>query len=201
RFVFFGTGSYVFSNDPSDTRIQSWYGLIDEDQPISGRNELKLRSITEETTYAGFDIRKFSTASANDMAGKKGWVLDFTTKPGERIVTASRLYPLADGEPVLFASSIIPTSNPCSPGGDGYINALNPFTGGRVSQGIFDLDANGSFAEETGIGGFKPNVGMPGEPVFVGNRLVVGGSAGTIASMQINRQPAGRISWREIVRD
>ncbi|MFN3884781.1 MAG: pilus assembly protein, partial [Rhodocyclaceae bacterium] len=201
RYVFFGTGSYVFSNDPANPQTQSWYGLIDDDQRITGRSELKVRSITEEGTFAGFSIRKFSQATANDMAGKKGWVLDFTTQSGERIVTASRLHVFASEAPVLIASSIIPRFDPCSPGGDGYINAINPFTGGRVSAGIFDLNANGNFTEEAGIGGFKPNVGMPTEPVFVGNRLVVGGSAGTVASVIANRQPAGRISWREIMRD
>jgi type IV pilus assembly protein PilY1 len=52
------------------------------------------------------------------------------------------------------------------------------------------------------IGSLNLNVGMPGEAIIVGNRLVVGGSEGTLESVRINSgaiRPKGRISWREII--
>jgi type IV pilus assembly protein PilY1 len=48
------------------------------------------------------------------------------------------------------------------------------------------------------------SVGMPSEPVVVGDRLVVGGSSGDIKDIKINLGIApnkGRISWREILQD
>ncbi|BBD77772.1 pilus assembly protein [Hydrogenophilus thermoluteolus] len=204
RYLFFGTGSYFRSGDPGDTQVQSWYGLIDEGTPITGRSDLKQRSIESEGTFDGKPVRTFGAASAGDMVGKKGWFVDFTTRPGERIVTASKLF--TGAEPVLIASSIIPKSDPCLPGGDGFDNAINPFTGGRLTYGFFDLNDNKDFSDDTlndkPIGGVDLGVGMPSEPVIVGDRLVVGGSRGTVESVRINVgvQPfKGRISWREII--
>ncbi|GLW61559.1 hypothetical protein Hthe01_19080 [Hydrogenophilus thermoluteolus] len=204
RYLFFGTGSYFRSGDPGDPQVQSWYGLIDEGTPITGRSDLKQRSIESEGTFDGKPVRTFGAASAGDMVGKKGWFVDFTTRPGERIVTASKLF--TGAEPVLIASSIIPKSDPCLPGGDGFVNAINPFTGGRLTYGFFDLNDNKDFSDDTlndkPIGGVDLGVGMPSEPVIVGDRLVVGGSKGTVESVRINVgvQPfKGRISWREII--
>ncbi|MCV4872143.1 hypothetical protein OFB47_30570, partial [Escherichia coli] len=75
---------------------------------------------------------------------------DLITPPGqaegERIVTASKVYRAV--EPVLIASSIIPVSaqdDPCSPTGRGYVNAVNPYTGGATKNIIFDVDRNNKF--------------------------------------------------------
>lgn len=203
RYLFFGSGSYFRSGDPSDTQLQSWYGLIDEGSQITGRTQLKQRSIQQEGVFDGKTVRVFSEATANDMAGKKGWYLDFTTRTGERIVTASKLYRLV--KPTLIASSIIPVVDPCVPGGNGFINAIDPFSGARVSLPILDVNNNGDFTDDklngNYIGGFDPNVGMPSEPTLVGDRLVAGGSSGSVASIKVNygTKRTGRISWREIV--
>lgn len=204
RFVFFGTGSYFSSGDPSDTQVQSWYGLIDDSAPIAGRSELVSRSILDEGAFDGKPVRTFAEATSGDMTGKRGWYLDFITHPGERIVTASKYYKLA--EPTLIASSIIPVVDPCVPGGNGYVNAINPFTGARLTLGFFDVNDNNDFSDDTlsgnFIGGVDLGVGMPSEPVVVGDRLVVGGSKGTVEDVRINTGISpfkGRISWREIV--
>ncbi len=203
RFIFFGTGSYFRAGDPNDTQGQSWYGLIDEGAQIVGRSELKPRGILEEGTFAGKPVRTFQAATAGDMAGKKGWYIDFTTKPGERIVTASKYYKLA--KPTLIASSIIPLVDPCVPGGTGFVNAIDPFTGARLAVGMLDVNDNNDFSDDklndNFIGGVDLGVGMPSEPTVVGDRLVVGGSSGNVESIRINAgQPTkGRISWREIV--
>ncbi|BCU07713.1 pilus assembly protein [Allochromatium tepidum] len=204
RFVFFGTGSYFRSGDPADTKIQSWYGLIDDNAQITSRSDLQARSVLAEGIFSDKQVRTFSDATANDMTDKKGWVLDFTTHPGERIVTASRYYKFA--QPTLIASSIIPVVDPCVPGGNGYVNAINPFTGARLTQGFFDVNKNNDFSDDklnnNLIGGIDLGVGMPSEPTIVGDRLIVGGSRGTIADIRINLGISPlkeRISWREIV--
>jgi len=203
RYLFFGTGSYFRSGDPSDTQVQSWYGLIDEGSQITDRTQLKQRSIVEEGVFDGKTVRVFSEATADDMAGKKGWYLDFTTRTGERIVTASKLYRLV--KPTLIASSIISVVDPCVPGGNGFINAIDPFSGARLSLPIFDVNNNGDFTDDklngNYIGGFDPNVGMPSEPTLVGDRLVAGGSSGNVTSVKVNygTKRTGRISWREII--
>lgn len=202
RFVFFGTGSYFRAGDPADTQVQTWYGLIDDNAEISGRSELVARTILDEGSFASKPVRTFSKATSGDMADKKGWYLDFPE--GERIVTASKFYKLA--KPILIASSIIPVVDPCVPGGNGFANVIDPFTGAQPSVGMLDVNDNGDFSDDklgdNFIGGVDLGVGMPSEPTLVGNRLVVGGSSGNIEDIQVNLGTShlkGRISWREII--
>ena len=117
-------------------------------------------------------------------------------------MTSSKVYRLA--ESVLLASSIIPVVDPCVPGGKGYINAISPYTGARLGLGFFDLNKNGNFTDDkldgVNIGSIDMGVGMPSEPVIIGNRLVVGGSSGGIGEELINLGGGSRrISWREII--
>jgi type IV pilus assembly protein PilY1 len=111
-------------------------------------------------------------------------------------------------EPTLLASSIIPVVDPCVPGGKGFVNAINPFTGARLGLGFFDVNGNGNFTDDTIntvlVSSIDLSVGMPSEPVVVGDRLVVGGSSGDIKDIKINLgivPNKGRISWREILQD
>jgi len=205
RFVFFGTGSYFRTGDPNNVEVQSWYGLIDDDVQITDRTALRLRTVLAEGTASSKQVRTFSEASANDMVGKKGWYFDLTktdgTAEGERIVTSSKVYALA--EPTLIASSIIPVVDPCVPGGKGYVNAISPFTGARLGKGFFDLNRNGNFNDDKlasiNIGAIDFDVGMPSESVLIGNLLVVCGSSGECEDVPINLGAGGsRISWREI---
>jgi type IV pilus assembly protein PilY1 len=220
RFILFGTGSYFRTADPNDKQIQTWYGLIDEGSQITSTRvsgdytELTKRTILEEGTLSSKPVKTFSEAVTNDMTGKKGWYIDLikpnvtgdAAKEGERIVTASKVYNLA--EPTLIASSIIPVVDPCVPGGRGYINAINPFTGARLNLGFFDVNGTSIFTDDkigdNLIGAVDLGVGMPSEPVLIGDRLVVGGSSGEIKDIKINlgvTPNKGRISWREIVQD
>ncbi|MFZ5581020.1 MAG: pilus assembly protein [Pseudomonadota bacterium] len=203
-FVFFGTGSYMLSTDPSNQALQSWYGLIDEGIMITSRTQLIERTIVDIGTLSGKSARTFSEASAGDMTGFKGWFVDLKdpSARGERIVTRSNYYYLR--EPVLLASSIIPTEDPCSPGGSGYVNAISPFTGGRLAYVLFDVNKDTNFNESDKINGHVTTsldlgVGMPGEAIIIGKWLVVGGSDASFGQILLNMpSPGGRISWREI---
>jgi type IV pilus assembly protein PilY1 len=222
RFVFFGTGSYFRSVDPYDTQTQSWYGLIDENAAITGRSELKQRSVSLVDTFAGKPVRSFSAATTDDMAYKKGWYLDFTTHVKERIITESLLLALA--KPTLVVSTVIPdSSDPCIPGGSGFVNAIDPFTGGATSVGILDVNNNKDYADDLLgteiIGSVDLGVGLPSRPTLIGDRLVIGGTSSEkdkrVSDLGVNLGSSGgsggnpgpggvlkgRISWREIILD
>ncbi len=207
RYVLFGTGSYFRTNDPHDDQMQSWYGIIDSGNDQMTRAQLKKRSIDARTDMNGTTVRTFETAATGDMTGMSGWYIDFDLADdlGERIVTSSKVYQFI--EPVLIASSIIPVVDPCIPGGRGYINAVNPYTGGSLTVNFFDVNDDGVFNDELNnkpIGSFDPGVGMPSEHVIMGNRLVVGGSTGEVEDTLINTggvKKTGRMSWREILQD
>ncbi|MBL0920404.1 MAG: pilus assembly protein [Hydrogenophaga sp.] len=230
RFVFFGTGSYFQSGDPSNTSRQTLYSIVDDpsiphdvSSAAATRARLAERVMTATEVFSGLrdpsqpqsasnplvtrTVRRLAAAAAGDMSGRLGCYVDLP-QSGERIVTRSNLFRLA--EPTLIASSIIPeTLDQCVPGGTGFLNAVNPFTCGRLTRPFFDLNDSGSFLDDALSGGdfassVQLNVGMPGEAVIIGNRLVVGGSSGRVSDIRVNTGTTplrGRLSWREIVRD
>lgn len=219
-FVYFGTGSYIAGGDPGNQAVQTLYGLIDEDIAITGRSQLRERLIDSIGTFAGRTVRTFAPAVAGDMTGLRGWYIDLLrpgnprTAEGERVVSAARI--IGTLRPTLIFASIIPIDDPCVPGGRGFVNAVNPFTGAALFEtadtlGIFDLSGDGTFADDrlgtAFISSFDLTVGLPSEPVLVGNRLIVGGSQAEIRDVLVNtpggalgNQIRGRISWREVVR-
>ncbi|MCW2314231.1 pilus assembly protein [Rhodoferax antarcticus] len=208
KFIFFGTGSYFRSTDAADTATQTWYGLIDEAAAIANRAVLKERNIVAVGTFDGKPVRAFSLPAVNDMVGKKGWFIDLDTPAGERIITKSNIFKLA--LPSLVASSIVPnTSDPCSAGGSGYINAISPFSGGAIATGILDVNNNKNYTDDLvstyAIGSVDVGVGMPSEAIQVGRFLVVGGTdpVTPVGSTAVNlgSQFKGRLSWREIIKD
>lgn len=206
-YVYFGTGSDFQVSDPSNTDRQSWYGLIDEGAPIARSDLLLTPGFEDQDTIAGKSARSFNVINPNAMQFKKGWVIDLIAE-GERMVTASRVYQLA--EPTLLASSVIPVDDVCKPTGRGFLNAVNPYTGGRLVNPLFDFDDDGGFTDDTFpdgdyAGSIDLGVGKPGEPILIGDRLVVGGSEGKVEDVRVNLGGGGssfrgRISWREIVR-
>lgn len=208
-FLFFGTGAYFRSTDSTDIQVQTMYGLIDTNTQVSGRSQLTQRSVLANGVFSSKDVRTFSAAVAGDMAGKSGWYLDLKTAAGvaegERITTAAEVYVLA--EPTLIFSSIIPINDPCKPGGKGYLSALSPFTGGRLTVGFYDVDNNNSFANDQlngiNIGSIDLGIGGLSKGKVIGNWLVAGGMTGKTSGTKINTgvKKTKRISWREIIRD
>ncbi len=215
-WVFFGTGRYLEAGDPASLAVQSWYGLRDDGVVInSNRSTLKERKIVALGTVSGKLVRGFEAAVAGDMAGKTGWYIDLLTPPnppstavGERMI----------GDPfvssgTLFASSIIPSSDPFASGGSGFVNAVDAFTGSSGFAGAeaaFDLNGNGDFTDDVvpngagtlPVGSVDLGIFMPSNPSVISEILVAGGSLGTTATVRVNNPSnSGRISWREIIGD
>lgn len=159
-------------------------------------------------------------------SGRSGWYIDLVSPPtppgtpvGERVVSDPQVV-----NDVLNFSSIIPSSDPCLPGGTGFQNALNAFTGASLSESFFDLNGNGSFADETvSVGG---STGSPGTPAATGsvglggmgttgNILTGGGGGGggpglictnlsnaTVECQRIREaRRTSRVSWRELLKE
>lgn len=212
RWIFFGTGRYLTNGDPADRSKQSWYGLldagIDTTAEVLDRSLLKGRSIVITTSSNGEKVRAFEAAVGGDMIGKKGWVVDLETptdsaEGGERIVSRSVL-----SSNVLLASSIIPSSNACNTAGRGYVNFIDPYSGGSI--GFYDKDGDGNPDTVNGhpVGSVDLGVGMPTMPTVIGNGpgeglLIVGGSLGGVPESRKVLLPSsfGRISWREVQRE
>ncbi|SJZ85445.1 pilus assembly protein [Novilysobacter spongiicola] len=227
RWIFFGTGRLLneddlWNNDGSpNLSIQSMYGIIDDNAAIGTRaqndgqgdaNGLVERSI--ETTGAAADgtpVRSFETAVDSIGVNKRGWFIDMLTPPssqaeGERVIGNPQVM-----ASVLLTSSIIPSQDPCVPGGRGYINALNAFTGASVGEHFFDLDGDGNPSNDqvggNPVGSIDLGLGMVTDAVLIDNGagtgyLAAGGSAGGPPEDTPTGVPSasGRISWREMQR-
>ena len=206
RYVFVGTGRYLVADDVTNTSVQSWYGLIDNDAAITGRTALKQRTVALEQTVSGRTARAFSVASSGDMSGLSGWYLDFTSAlgaaQGERMIGEQKNFAGA-----LVGASIVPSSNSCTPGGNGFINVIDAFTGGAISSPFFDLNNDLAFDSSDLIGtparaasSVSPDINLPGDPILIGNRLIASGTSGSMSSVSVrNPVRSGRISWRESV--
>ncbi len=208
-WVFVGTGKYLQDADISDLQVQSWYGLIDNGSLIASRNDLVKRDILVETTVAGIPARVIEEGVAGDMAGKKGWYIDLVSpgvggEKGERIVVQNRF----QGQALIGTSRIPEYTDACSPGGSGFIMAISPFTGGRLSTTFFDMNADGDSDNDdkychegvcvpvSGIG-FESS---PNNPIFIENVMQVGLDSGETATIQTfgSAVEAARMSWREL---
>lgn len=207
-WLFFGTGKYLETGDSLNTDTQSWYGIIDG-TAISGRSLLVQRTMSNVTYTNGTvseQARLFSVAGSNDMVNKRGWFMDLIDSR-ERITSKARMVGAN-----LIINTIIPDSDLCNPQGDGWVLAIDPFTGSRLKYHLFDLSRDGNFSDADGLvtgTGAQQSIqvlsglrfeGMPGEPVFIGDQMIVGDSRVVIDSRDVNLQlRRGRISWREEV--
>lgn len=220
RWVFFGTGRLLNDDDlwaddgNPNLSVQTMYGIVDGNSAIGTRaanddqakvDGLVRRSIKATGSINGTPVRSFESADASMPIGKRGWFIDLLTPAGtaegERIIGNPQVV-----GPVLVTSSIIPGNDPCTPGGRGYINALNAFTGASVGSHFFDVDGDGQYTDDSlggdPVGSVDTGVGMNTDGVLIDKLLGVGGSSGETGSVGVNNPgAAGRISWREILKD
>lgn len=217
-WVFFGTGSYLTSADASDMSIQSWYG-VEDGSPVATRKQLRTRRIVVTGTIDGKPVRAFEKAKAGDMNGTRGWVVDLRTPgidpEGERMIGESQQI---IGGNTLLAASMAPTGGGCGGKGRGYLNAIDPFTGGATSFPFFDVNGDGKFDGKDGVSGTPAGsidlgLGMISDPgILLGkltggtadggqSRACVSGASGTTDCVAFNtggpKGRYGRVAWFE----
>lgn len=214
----FGTGRYLTATDiqppvaPALWPTHTWYGIKDE--VVANRSQLKQRKITYSGLVGQTDVRAFETAVSGDMGGFKGWYMDLLLPPhppgtaeGERMTGT----PFYFSSNVLIASSFITVGDGCDPEGKGYLNAINPFTGGTLTSLFFDANGDGSINNldlaPVGIipSSFNPNVGIATDAIALSGGstsvFLVNGTAGPGSGTGPGGLLTGRVSWREILGD
>lgn len=220
--------------------------------PVSGRSDLAQRVVLVETTQTtttetenaegetettSESVKVRVISAQGDTTGgdrvidadgtyiRKGWYLDLVppsgTAAGERMIYGVQAFGGA-----LFATSAIPADDPCTPGGSGWLMAIDPYTGGRLDA---DLFANRTQVTVT-TGDTSTNYyvsavstgSMPSSPILVRNEGGSGNqSGGSTGGTTVGRSDAlvntsdlgilrerlnlpdrfGRISWRELIAD
>ena len=231
--VYFGTGKYLETNDNNGAAggVQSFYAIHDRgsytvvgtNPVISGRSALLEQTITNESLFTvDVDIPGTPDDATDDVAtdfelrqtsnnyaalGTDGWYLDlaYGAATGERIVSK----PSLRGGQVIFVTNI-PTSDPCSPGGDSWVMKLDAFSGTRLTH-TYDINDDGRFTDKDqqwsggGAGastGIKVNSGN--SPSFMpdgdADKILISTNNGikiidSHLGQQVNRQ-----SWQQITR-
>jgi type IV pilus assembly protein PilY1 len=210
-WIFFGTGSYMTSDDQSSTLTQSYYGITfgpngDESGSLT-RSDLQERAINVVESSTG--RRAFLPSESGIADGSRGWYIDLDNPSGtgERVISAPLLY-----DNILIFSSIVPpqasTVNSCEAGGSGYVNALDAFSGTSLDTPFFNesvLTITDGDGNELPIGSLPIGAGMPTAPIIVGDKLVIGDSSGGTPTDIDVSAPGGsstrRVSWREVFTD
>lgn len=218
----FGTGSYLDTNDPANTQVQTIYGIWDkmDDSTVSStdRSNLQQQTVnttivtgTSTTTIAGETVtsteHSYRTISANSVVWdtKRGWYMNLP-ESGERI----SFNPQVLGGNLLKFVSTIPSSDICAYGGDSWDYYTDALSGGRLTwspfvdfSGVHDFGGVSAYASAR-----KSSVGITPQGTIItegqGRGTVFqGGSTGRMDYYKANLGPAtaGRVSWREILSD
>lgn len=209
RWIHFGTGQFLDSDDFANRDVQSMYGLIDQDSPINtakstGRTMLHTRTIASEEGTTP-PIRFFESASALG-SGKSGWYIDLLDPTvgaeGERVIGTPQ-----EVAGQLRVSSGIPGSDACTPAGGGFIYVLDAFSGASTPYQAIDTNGDGRVDNDDKsngktTGGIGADVGLVGDTTQTGDILSYGGSSNKLGSVKVKDGAArGRVSWREILKD
>ena len=202
--VYFGTGKYLESSDNTTIgtpQTQTFYGIYDRGvtarqgqasaQETVPRSALLGQTISTNVTVGGFNTRGISNNPITYRLSQTalpstylGWYVDLPTN-GEKQVTD----PVLREGRIIF-TTLIPSTDPCTPGGTGWLMELNTENGGRIAD-TFDLTGDGLFT-----GGDRITVGGQ-ETGAAGIQSTSGGAMSSpivLASPPANRPPAGGAS-------
>lgn len=163
--VYFGTGSYLTTDDLINDDQQAFYAIWDADRDDTvTRAEMQAYTILEETDFSGKTVRITSLVNEDDgdddndgvlswfdgSDGVKGWYLDLPSTasanvPAERVVSTPLVMEYDDApDRILFVTNI-PASDPCERGGTTWLMELDLLTGGRTATSVFDFDGDGDY--------------------------------------------------------
>jgi type IV pilus assembly protein PilY1 len=182
RILYFGTGKYyeIDDQDPDlAVTYNSMYGIWDRDTggtvtSVTTRNSNILQRQTITLEQAGtfgsnsFDVRVVSDTpitwvtrntsgywNSCSATGSCGWYLDLEST-GEKMVAN----PILRGGRLIFVTTI-PSLVPCAAGGTGWLMEIDPNTGGRLNEAVFDLNGDGVFDYNDNL-----NTSNSGTPVY-----------------------------------
>ena len=206
-WVFFGTGRYLGTADVSNKDIQTWYGIKDAGTTIPGRAQLVQRNITAEAAQvSGGPVgRAIDPGTLSDVAGKSGWYIDLKSPvngaQGERMVVPNIFQGLA----LVGVTRIPDSANPCSPGGTGFVMAIDPFTGGSLDSSYFDTNGDGKVDGSDSVGSsVVSGIGLAtgGNGVIaVGDRIygTLDNGAQFTPPPPPSSKTTGRVNWHEVI--
>ena len=189
EMVYFGTGRYLTTEDPSDQSTQSLYGILDNMTSVisGGRDSVLARRTMAATTGSGssYESRTVTGSGVNYLT-QRGWYLDLvvgTDKKGERFIGT----PTLQGGTIYFVTYTPTQGTDCGGGGENWEYGVNSLTGAGMLDGI--ADANGSTICTTNCGGVKLS-SSSGEGGSANNAPVL--SANIFLTQEKNKESTGQ---------
>jgi type IV pilus assembly protein PilY1 len=170
--LFFGTGSYVTTSDPTDNTIQTMYGLWYDNGTSPTIAKSALLEHTYKTPSASSGLNRTTTTRTDftppkawfDVSGKQGWMLNLTCTScpaGERHIDQPVLE--TNGSQILLKFlTMVPGTDPCVPSGQVWETALDPISGDAVlATTDLTLTENARFIPKGNPKGLTANVFTP----------------------------------------
>jgi len=153
KMVYFGTGSYLSSTDPTTTApSQALYGIYDDLTSTSNSTAAVIEgdlTISTLSMASATSDQRISTSPASpwyNVTGKKGWKLAFEGTAvdgtpfqlGERVIAPPVRYTAPGLVDAFLFTSIVPGVDDCVAGIDAWITGVDAMTGGfsRVFDGV-----------------------------------------------------------------
>lgn len=215
-WLFFGTGQYLNNADLTNTQVQSWYGINDSGLSTTATRAddlVERRILLDVAVSTEVTARVIEPGAREDLRGKRGWYIDLyqvgangtRTALGERMITPNQF----QGSALISNTRIPDASDPCAPTGRGVIMSIDPFTGARLADTYFDLNADRTFdtldmveinGVMTVVSGIGLNTGFS-NPSFLDQKMYIPTDDGNIRDLDINPFSigSGRTSWRELI--
>lgn len=186
--VIFGTGKLFSPGDKDNTDVQTLYGVWDKpsavplDANFRGSTDMVQQAITLKDAFdpsiVGDEPTNYRLTNfpVNYGAGQRGWYLDLGVQysvAGSAVNTSSAqvvtprermvIPPIQLGINLL-AQSFIPSTDPCSPGGDSFLYRLDPLTGSFLGTRSFG-DPDSGAVQVPGSFGLLPFYSRTGASV------------------------------------
>jgi type IV pilus assembly protein PilY1 len=237
--VVFGTGKFFEVSDavPNTSVTQSLYGVWDrfDGSAAISRNHLLEQEFIASGQNSGYDLRVSSKrpmtwhperglpTGSEETSTHLGWYLDLVDPSGDAEGELIAAEVRARGDRAIF-TSMIPSTESCDYGGEGWLIELSYLTGQRPAGVLFDLDDDGRFrdsdmitiavddpdaagedeTEQVGANAKKSKIGIVQQPAIIGNgaREYKYNSGGMPADIEVTRENPGnaagrRASWLE----
>ncbi|SDU20432.1 PilC/PilY family type IV pilus protein [Halopseudomonas salegens] len=215
RLVLFGTGKFLEFADRTELTEQAFYAVWDRpgDQGGLTSDNLLEQNISAEYQQDAFDLNgdnisvpvREVSQRAVDWSHERGWKLPLIHEGnavGERVTQPF----LVRSKRVVFTSGFIRNdgADPCISEGDGWLMALNIFSGAMMAYPILDTNQDGRVdSYDVVVAGVGPGVGLPGEITGVRGEgvehYIIQGSAGSGGVAGLLLDTFRRIMWRQLM--
>lgn len=221
--ILFGTGQYYQQSDVNNMTEQAFYAVWDQmgnqstevplsdlvEQTISDEGQITVTNANPPPTDLTYDYR-VTSSNAVAYPTKKGWYMKLRKPPvatptyqGERVVSA----PLLRAGRVVF-TTLIPSTDPCSFGGDSWIMEVDLYSGARTASPSFDLNNDRSFSSSDSVNGvvvsgIRSKEGIVKTPAVISAGGVeykyASGTSGNIEKIvEKGTAAVKRTSWRQL---